>query len=41
MRQHMDGGIAPVDQVAVFPDLSVAVVHGHDPAPQIIEKLQF
>jgi hypothetical protein len=29
MGQHMNGGVTPIDQFAVFPDFSVAVSHGH------------
>jgi len=29
VREHVQSGIAPVDQLAVFPDFSVAVSHGH------------
>jgi len=29
VREHVQGSVAPVDQLAVFPDFAVAVSHGH------------
>ena len=33
MREHMQVGVTPVDELAVFPDFAVAVGHGHGLSP--------